>query len=90
MEEADAEIVLQPGRVAYPQARPRIISNRGSQFVARDFKDPVTTRVPSGVVATACTGEVWPLSVRNVWPVFMSQSGAWYLVTRKPRAVRLA
>lgn len=39
MEEADAEIVLQRGREAYPQARPRIISDRGSQFVARDFKE---------------------------------------------------
>jgi putative transposase len=39
MEEADAEIVLQRGREAYPQTRPRIISARGSQFVARDFKE---------------------------------------------------
>jgi putative transposase len=39
MEEADAEIVLQRGREAYPQARPQIISDRGSQFVARDFKE---------------------------------------------------
>ena len=39
MEEVDAEIVLQRGREAYPQARPRIISDRGSQFVARDFKE---------------------------------------------------
>jgi putative transposase len=33
------EVVLQRGREAYPQARPRIISDRGSQFVARDFKE---------------------------------------------------
>jgi putative transposase len=39
MEEADAEIVLQQGREAHPQARPGIISDRGSQFVARDFKE---------------------------------------------------
>jgi putative transposase len=39
MQEADAEIVLQRGREAWPGARPRIISDRGSQFVARDFKE---------------------------------------------------
>ena len=39
MQEADAEIVLQRGREAFPAARPRIISDRGSQFVAKDFKE---------------------------------------------------
>jgi putative transposase len=39
MEEADAEIVLQRARETYPEVRPRIISDRGSQFVARDFKE---------------------------------------------------
>jgi transposase InsO family protein len=39
MSEADAEIVLQRGRESFPQARPRIISDNGSQFIARDFKE---------------------------------------------------
>jgi hypothetical protein len=39
MQEADAEIVLQRAREAHPQARPRIITDNGPQFVARDFKD---------------------------------------------------
>jgi transposase-like protein len=39
MQEADAEIVLQRGREAWPGVRPRIISDRGSQFAARDFKE---------------------------------------------------
>lgn len=39
MKEADAEIVLQRAREAYPEARPRIISDNGSQFVAKDFKE---------------------------------------------------
>jgi len=39
MKEADAEIVLQRAREAYPEARPRIISDNGSQFVANDFKE---------------------------------------------------
>jgi putative transposase len=39
MQEADAEIVLQRAREKFPQAKPRIISDQGSQFVARDFKE---------------------------------------------------
>lgn len=38
MTEAEVEIVLQRGREKFPQARPRIISDNGPQFVARDFK----------------------------------------------------
>ena len=38
MTEADAEIVLQRGRERFPQARPRVISDRGPQFVAKEFK----------------------------------------------------
>ena len=39
MLEADVEIVLQRTRERYPEARPRIISDNGPQFVARDFKE---------------------------------------------------
>lgn len=39
MTEADAEIVLQRAREAHPEARPRIISDNGPQFVAKDFKE---------------------------------------------------
>lgn len=39
MKEADAEIVLQRAREMYPDARPRIISDNGSQFTAKDFKE---------------------------------------------------
>ena len=38
MKEADAEIVLQIAREAHPEARPRVITDRGAQFVARDFQ----------------------------------------------------
>ena len=38
MKETDAELVLQKAREAHPEARPRIISDRGSQFVGRDFQ----------------------------------------------------
>jgi transposase InsO family protein len=39
MREADVEIVLQRAREAFPDARPRVISDNGPQFIARDFKE---------------------------------------------------
>jgi hypothetical protein len=39
MTEADVEIILQRALEAHPQAKPRIISDNGPQFVARDFKE---------------------------------------------------
>jgi len=39
MKETDVEIILQRAREAYPEARPRLISDNGPQFVARDLKE---------------------------------------------------
>jgi transposase InsO family protein len=39
MREADVEIVLERAREQFPQARPRIISDNGPPFIARDFKE---------------------------------------------------
>ena len=39
MTEADVEIVCQRAREKYPEARPRIISDNGPQFISRDFKE---------------------------------------------------
>ena len=39
MTEAEIEIVLQRAREKYPDAKPRIISDNGPQFLARDFKE---------------------------------------------------
>lgn len=39
MKEADVEVVLQRAKETFPEARPRIISDNGPQFVARDFKE---------------------------------------------------
>ena len=39
MREADVEIILERAKEKYPQARPRIISDNGPQFIARDFKE---------------------------------------------------
>nr|WP_279382637.1 IS3 family transposase [Acanthopleuribacter pedis] len=39
MKAQDVEIILQRAKEAAPEARPRIISDNGPQFVARDFKE---------------------------------------------------
>jgi transposase InsO family protein len=39
MQEADIEMILERAKEKYPQARPRIISDNGPQFIARDFKE---------------------------------------------------
>jgi len=38
MTEADVEIIIQQAREMYPGVSPRIISDNGPQFIARDFK----------------------------------------------------
>lgn len=39
MKEADVEIIIQRAKEKFPDARPRIISDNGPQFIARDFKE---------------------------------------------------
>jgi transposase InsO family protein len=39
MRESEVELVLQRARELQPDAKPRIISDNGPQFIARDFKD---------------------------------------------------
>jgi transposase InsO family protein len=39
MTEADIEIILEGAKEKHPEARPRIISDNGPQFIARDFKE---------------------------------------------------
>jgi transposase InsO family protein len=39
MEESDVETIIQRAREAYPDAKPRIISDNGPQFIAKDFKE---------------------------------------------------
>ena len=39
MKESEVEMILQRAREKYPDAKPRIISDNGPQFVAREFKD---------------------------------------------------
>ena len=39
MTEADVEITLQRAKESFPDARPRIITDNGPQFIAKDFKE---------------------------------------------------
>jgi putative transposase len=39
MTERDVEIILQRAKEKFPEARPRIISDNGPQFIAKDFKE---------------------------------------------------
>jgi len=39
MREADIEVILERAKKKYPEAKPRIISDNGPQFIARDFKE---------------------------------------------------
>ena len=39
MREADIEVILQRAKEKYREAKPRIISDNGPQFIARDFKE---------------------------------------------------
>lgn len=39
MTEGDVEIIIQKAREKYPEAKPRIISDNGPQFIAKDFKE---------------------------------------------------
>lgn len=41
MRETEVELVLERAKEQYPDARPRIISDNGPQFIARDFKEYV-------------------------------------------------
>ncbi|MFZ6186197.1 transposase, partial [Nannocystis pusilla] len=39
MTERDVECILQRARELFPQARPRVVTDNGPQFIARDFKE---------------------------------------------------
>jgi transposase InsO family protein len=39
MREADIEVILERAKEKHPEAKPRIISDNGPQFIARDFKE---------------------------------------------------
>ena len=58
MEEKDVQLVVQRALERFPRYKPRIISDRGSQFIAKDFKEFVRY---AGVRHT-CTSVGYPQS----------------------------
>jgi transposase InsO family protein len=53
MSEADVEIVLQRAKERFPREKPRIISDNGPQFIARDFKEYIRVSGMSHVRTSA-------------------------------------
>ena len=62
MEEFDVEVVVQRALEKYPEAKPRIISDNGSQFISRDFKsflgDKELTHVRTSVRYPQSNGKI--------------------------------
>ena len=48
MTTAQVEIIIERAKEQYPEARPRIISDNGPQFIARDFKEHQVIRNDAG------------------------------------------
>jgi putative transposase len=71
MTEADIEIILQAAKEKYPEARPRIISDNGPQFIAKDFKEFIRisgmTRVRTSPNYTQSNGKIerWHKSLKG-------------------------
>ncbi len=71
MKERDIEIILQRGREAFPDARPRIISDNGPQFIAKDFKEFIRisgmTHVRTSPYYPQSNGKIerWHKSLKN-------------------------
>jgi putative transposase len=71
MTEADVEIILQRALEKYPAAKPRIISDNGPQFIARDFKEFIRIAGLTHVRTSPCYPqsngklERWHKSLKN-------------------------
>jgi len=71
MTEADVEIIIEQAKEKYPMAKPRIISDNGPQFVAKDFKEYVRisgmTQVRTSPYYPQSNGKIerWHQSMKN-------------------------
>lgn len=54
MTEAEIEVTLQRAREKYPEAKPRIISDNGPQFIARDFEEFIRSAGMTHVRTSPC------------------------------------
>lgn len=87
----DVEITIQRAKEAFPQARPRIISDNGPQFVAKDFKEFIRmcgmTHVKTSPYYPQSNGKLerWHQSLKReaIRPQTpLSFEDAWRIVTR--------
>lgn len=71
MTEANIELVLQKARELHPDARPRIISDNGPQFIAKEFKEFIRisgmTHVKTSPYYPQSNGKIerWHQSIKN-------------------------
>jgi hypothetical protein len=72
MTERDVETIVQRGLEKFPDARPRIISDNGPQFIARDFKEFVGL---SGITHVR-TSPYYPQSNGKLEPTTAKRGGA--------------
>jgi transposase InsO family protein len=77
MKEIDIEAILQLAKERYPEARPRIISDNGPQFIANDFKSFIRL---SGMTHVR-TSPYYPQATEN-WSDITSHSRANAYVPR--------
>jgi transposase InsO family protein len=54
MERLTAEIVLMKTRELYPEAHPRIITDNGSQFISKDFRELISHTITSKRLKIVC------------------------------------
>ena len=73
MTEADVEIVIQRAGEKFPDAHPRIISDNGPQFIAKDFKEFIRflgmTHVRTAPYYPESNGKIerWHQSLKSEW-----------------------
>jgi putative transposase len=73
MTEAEIEVILERGKETYPEAKPRIISDNGPQFIARDFKEFIRisgmTHVRTSPAYPQSNGKLerWHKSLKSEW-----------------------
>jgi len=82
MTEAAVECILQRAREAYPDERPRIISDNGPQFVAKDFKEFIRltgmTHVRTSPYYPQSNGKIERWQSVPVGPILSIKRSRWW------------
>ena len=92
MTEADIEIILERAKERYPGVKPRVISDNGPQFIAKDFKEFIRisgmTHIRTSPYYPQSNGEIerWHKSlkgecIRPGTPLSLEDAWRWLRVT---------